>query len=413
MKSSERLEVALSRIAAKNGDWHIVTSLDEARARADALVSDDRHARGAALGPLDGTLVGVKDNLAVEGLPWTAGIEAYRSRIATRDSAAVARLRHAGAVILGTLNMHEGALGATTDNPAYGRCANPLAPDHTPGGSSGGSGAAIAAGFMEVTLGTDTMGSVRIPAAYCGCYGLKPTDGTVPRDGLTLLSPSLDTVGPLAANLELLSAAHAVLAALPGKMARPVPARPRVGVPLQMALSKCESAVMDAFSGARDAIGAHADVVDVDMRAWDPSVALRGGLLIAEAEGAVALSALLDADTGLGPNFRRQLEYGCRAESVRILDAFARIRSAKEAALGTLREVDLLLLPTAPQRAFRHGDPVPTNQADFTSLANFAGLPAISLPVQTDHLPTAVQLLSAPYGEMTLLKLAADVGAIA
>ena len=135
----------------------------------------------------DGLAWAAKSNIAVEGLALTAGIEAYRARVADEDAPVITRIRDAGGTVLGTVNMHEGALGATTDNEAYGRTRNPWGSALTPGGSSGGSGAAVAAGLCDVALGTDTMGSVRIPAAYCGVQGHKPTTGLVPDAGVVPL----------------------------------------------------------------------------------------------------------------------------------------------------------------------------------------------------------------------------------
>ena len=208
MNALERTQGALEAIA-RTANLNIFLDLDADAARAAAKASDER---ATPLGPMDGKLVAIKANLAVKGLPWTAAIIGLKDRIATQDAGAVARLRAAGAIILGTVNMHEGALGAVTDSPGFGRCANPLMHDHTPGGSSGGSAAAIAAGLADCALGSDTMGSSRVPAAYCGVAGLKPTDGLIGRSGLAFLSPSLDVIGPLAATVRDLWPVLAVLA---------------------------------------------------------------------------------------------------------------------------------------------------------------------------------------------------------
>ncbi|MEN0000666.1 MAG: amidase family protein, partial [Pseudomonadota bacterium] len=161
--ASERLEASLNRIAAHNERLRIMTALDEPGARKAAAASDARHRAGQTLGPLDGMLLGVKDNIAVEGRPWTAGLGARRKNVASKDAVSVARLRAAGAIPFAMLNMHEAALGATTNNPHFGRCLNPLDETRTPGGSSGGSGAAIAANFCDIALGTDPI--VSVPSA--------------------------------------------------------------------------------------------------------------------------------------------------------------------------------------------------------------------------------------------------------
>ena len=188
-----KVAAALDRIARLNPRIGAFTAIDGDGAMAGAAESAGRIAQGTAR-PLEGMTIGVKANIDVAGLATTAGVAARRDEIATSDAAVVRRLREAGAIILGHVNMHEAALGATTDNEAYGDTQNPHRAGFTPGGSSGGSSAAVAAGLCDAALGTDTLGSVRIPAAYCGVYGLKPTNGLVDGDGLVSLAARLDRV---------------------------------------------------------------------------------------------------------------------------------------------------------------------------------------------------------------------------
>ena len=199
-----RTQAHLDLIVAQDPDIRSFIRVDGDDALAAANAADTRD---VALSPLDGLLVAVKDNLAVTDKAWTAGIYGRRNLIADGDAAAITRLRAAGTVIVGGANMEEAALGAVTDNPTFGRCINPLGKGLTAGGSSGGSAAALAAGFVDLALGTDTMGSVRVPAAYCGVAGIKPTFGVIDRAGLAMLSPSLDTIGPMARDIQLLSPA--------------------------------------------------------------------------------------------------------------------------------------------------------------------------------------------------------------
>ena len=165
-----------------------------------ARESDRRRAPGNPRSSLDGVPIAIKDNIDVVGLPTTNGLATRW--MPSADAPVIRRFRDAGMVILGKLNMHEGALGATTDNRHYGRCVHPALPGFTPGGSSGGSAAAVAAGLCPVALGTDTMGSVRIPAAYCGIVGFKPSQTYWPVIGVMPLAFGLDTIGPLARSVE-------------------------------------------------------------------------------------------------------------------------------------------------------------------------------------------------------------------
>ncbi len=364
-----------------------------------AFVDLDPAARGGE-GPLAGLTVGVKSNIMVKGLPWTGGMGLYRDRIASRDAECVARLRHAGAAILGTVNMHEAALGAHTDNAFYGRTHNPHRHDYTPGGSSGGSGAAVAAGLCDIALGTDTMGSVRIPAAYCGVYGLKPSHGGISEDGLAYLEPSLDCIGPLARDLDVLERAWTVLANNPGEqvpLARALVLKGQGGVAV-------EPAVEAGFDAAVRALGLPVEALELPERLTDVRMA-----------GLVAAGHWLIAD--LGPDYRDD-NPGLSDELKFILKITAgmeqrpQVLARTRAALGEALGADgVLIMPTAPQVAFAHGTRAPSNQADFTCLANVAGLPAISLPAgwSEDGLPVGVQLVGPAGTERSLIALARQI----
>lgn len=371
-------------------------------------------------GPLAGLTLAVKDNVDVAGMPTTAGLAAFAGRIATADAACVARLRAAGAAILGKVAMHEGALGATTDTPR--RCHNPLRPGFTPGGSSGGSGAAVAAGFADLAIGTDTMGSVRIPAAYCGVVGLKPSAGLVPRSGVVPLSPALDHVGLLARTPRL---AARGLAAMVGDdpadpASRPAPAgwraapdAPltiaglRIGLPEPVLAAPMEAAIGEAWRAAADRLrDLGALVAPVPVPGWQPTPTRRAGLLLIEAEAAALHEALIDDPAAATAAFRAALDYGRRLNGVKLARALFALAEARAGIRRALDSCDAILMPTAPQRAFAHGTPAPADQADFTAIANIAGLPALALPWPAEGLPASVQLLGRRFAEALLVGLA-------
>lgn len=415
----------LARIAAEDGAIGSFWQVDDAGALVAAKASAARRAAGTTLGPLDGIAIAVKDNVDVAGLRTTAGIAAFRHAIAQQDAPVVRRLRQAGMVILGKAAMHEGALGATTDTPGFGRCMNPLRTGYTPGGSSGGSGAAVAAGFAPLAIGTDTMGSVRLPAAYCGVVGLKPTAGLVGRSGVVPLSPRLDHVGVLARTLE---AAALGLEAIAGDdpddpEARPTPAgwralpstpaNPRglrIGLPESVQAAPMEGAVRTAWEDAQQRLReAGATLTPVAVPGWDLTASRRAGLLLIEAEAAALHPALIEDAAAATPEFRAALAYGRDAGAVRLVKALFRLAEVKAGALRALDDCDLLLMPTAPQRAFAHGTPAPVDQADFTALANIAGLPSIALPwpASDGGLPCSIQLVGPAYAEQAICALAA------
>lgn len=404
------VEAALARIAAQDADIRAFISVVPEAARQDAALSDARRAAGQTLGPLDGVPFAVKDNIAVRGVPTTCGTLAFPDP-ASADATVVARLRRAGAVLVGTLNMHEGALGATTDNPFWGRCRNPLDPNRTPGGSSGGSAAAIAAGMVPFTLGTDTMGSVRIPAAYCGLWGLKPSRGRISVAGLVHLSWTLDTIGPLARSARDLGVLFDVLAGhdpadATSQMAQEAAPNPsdlrglRFGLPDIAALASCEPQVLAAFAEMTQALqDAGAVLIPVTIADWNPTELRRAGLLVSEVEGAATLGTAVDGP-GLSDGFRAMLDYGRRAPAIKLALAYRHFHQISCAFNAVMQGLDGLILPTAPQLAFDHGGAVPVNQADFTALANVCGAPALTVPVALpgSGLPAAVQII-APIGQ--------------
>lgn len=385
----------LERIERIDPALHSFIALDRAGAQAAAAESAARWRDGTARA-LEGVPVAVKANLAVAGLEWNAGMSARRGVIAERDAGAVARLRDAGAIVLGTLNMHEAALGATSDNPFFGRVANPHDTGRTPGGSSGGSGAAVAGGLCTVALGTDTMGSVRIPAAYTGIYGLKPSNGQVPDDGLVPLGRALDTIGPLARSIGDLAVLLDVLAPGLGEGCDPT----RLFVPNPTLIDACEPAIATAHARACTELGLPVETITLSD---SPGSVQAAGFVSVARELAVYLG-----DTPrdrLSPELRFLLDYAARADAERSAAVLARTRATLLAAIG---EDGVLLTPAAPQAAFPHTNRPPANQAMFTALANVAGLPALVVPAGTDAagMPVAVQLIGAPGADRALLRLA-------
>ncbi len=388
----------LDRIAALDPALHSFVQVDAAGALRAAAVSQARF-EGGTPRSLEGVPVAVKANIAVAGLEWNAGMGARRGVIAEVDAAAVAALRGAGAIVLGTLNMHEAALGATSDNPFFGRVANPHDPARTPGGSSGGSAAAVAAGLCTVSLGTDTMGSVRIPAAYCGLYALKPGAGVISDAGLVPASRALDAIGPLARSLDDLAAVSAVL----GVDARaPAPVRlltlePAYGL-------ACEPAIDAALTAALRAL---APMPCATVRLADDAAAVGvAGFVTVARELGGHLAGL--PPEGFSKELRFMLGYAAartQAEAEAAQAVLARTAATLRAAIGS---DGVLLTPTAPQVAFAHTPRPPVTQAGFTALANIAGLPALTLPAGQDRdgMPVAVQLIGAPGSERGLIALA-------
>ncbi|MCC7100911.1 MAG: amidase [Rubrivivax sp.] len=358
--------------------------------------------------PLAGGTFAAKDNFDVAGLPTAAGLRAL-ARTAARDAAVVARLRAAGLHCLGKLNMHPMALGATNHNPDYGDCFHPAHPGYTAGGSSGGSAAAVAAGLCGIALGSDTMGSVRIPAAYCGVVGFKPGHEILGLDGVVPLSRLLDHAGLLARRVEDIVAALRITA--PHAPEAPARRGPwRVGVLQNAAEHGATPAVLAAWEAALARLaGDSIECVPVRLQGLDLGAVRRAGLLLCEAELQPLLADLVARQPqALPADLLAMMRYIERKSAVDLGRALATVAQAGELLDALTAPFDALLLPTAPQAAFRMDAPVPANQADFTALANMNGAPAISLPlpVGPDALPVGLQAIGRRGHDHALLQLA-------
>lgn len=376
-----RLEACYEAMKADNSRINAVIDAFNDLAIPEMADSDMRAEDGASLSPIDGMPIGVKANIAVQGKFWHAGVKAYASRKADEDALVVSRLKAAGALLIGTLNMEEGALGAQTDNPWFGKSINPLKEGYTPGGSSGGSSAAVAAGFCEAALGTDTMGSVRIPSAYCGLWGFKPSHSEAMIKGVVPLSHTLDTVGVHAPSLDECVDVMSVLmdASLSGGTVGEVVALDWGGA------VDVEPFIADEF--AKIAKG----LPTTDLGSYAYGKSRRAGLILSEVEGYAAHEKRLkNKPDGFSDFFRGMLEYGRDLPKDRVDGAYAHIEALRSETFP-----DFILMPTAPQTAFKFGDPVPANQADFTAFANLADRPAIAFPLGKDRrgLPASAQIV--------------------
>jgi aspartyl-tRNA(Asn)/glutamyl-tRNA(Gln) amidotransferase subunit A len=449
-------EEALADVAARDGDIHAFLEVlgDHALAQADAV--DVMVAEGRDPGPLAGVPVALKDNLCTRGLPTTCGSKILEGWRPPYDATVVRALHAAGAIALGKTNMDEFAMGSSTENSAYGPTHNPRDHDKVPGGSSGGSAAAVAAGFTPLGLGSDTGGSIRQPAALCGVVGMKPTYGRVSRYGLVAFASSLDQIGPFAANVEDAALLYDVLAVHDPcdttslRLASPS-TRDAVGSGVEDVrvglcpdlIAGCAPDVQARVYEAADALaaaGAKVEEICVPEFAYGLSAyyliapaeassnlarydGVRYGLRV-EAEDAATMN-LATRTAGFGAEVKRRIMLGTYALSAGYYDAYyakaQRVRTMVAAAFDrAYAMVDVLLGATAPTTAFALGDKVDDPLAMYmndicTIPSNLAGHPAVSVPfgVGADGLPVGVQVLAPALGERVMFQVAGAVEAAA
>lgn len=420
LSCADLLDQHLAAIDASQPVLNSYLALDADAARRAAADSDVRRKAGTARA-LEGVPIAVKDNIDAAGMITTAGMATRRDAPpASADSPPVARLRDAGALIIGKLNMHEAALGADNDNPHYGACHNPHRPGFTPGGSSGGSGAAVAAGLCSAALGTDSMGSVRIPASYCGVVGLKPSWGAISTRGSVAVSHRLDHIGPITRSARDLRILLPLLAGFDPASAQsraihfaaPSTGALRLGVIDFGDAIEYESGIAEAFdAGLQTLLGLGHQRVDLPAPDFAPGQPRRAGLLLCEAQMLIEHQHDWQHRRDLfSPLLQKLMSYAETKSASELVAAVQWIDQAQVQLQQWLAQCDVLVTPTTPQRAFAFGTPTPANQADLTGYANFAGNPALSvpLPVADGELPLGLQLVGDIGDELSLIALAED-----
>ena len=371
--------------------------------------------------PLAGVILGIKDLIEVKGLPITGGSNVLPPRIAQSDATSVSRLRKAGALFLGTTNMHELAYGITSQNPHFGTVGNPAAPGRISGGSSGGSAAAVAAGIVDAALGTDTAGSIRIPAACCGVVGFKPSYGLIPTDGVMALGWSLDHIGPLTQTVEDAHQLFHIMARTAVVETTSISGR-RSGKTLIIPagyfcdhLAPPVRACMDRAFQVLENRGF--SLIEIDIPYLEYAAGIQFVTLCVEAYQNYQ-TVIERSPEGLGEDVRVRLEIGQFITGADYLKA-QRLRELLRRAMVTrLANADAFIMPTMPITApaldtemTQVGDvtmPIHTAMTRCTAPFNLTGMPAITLPCGRDHdgAPVGLQLAGRPGGDVDLLSIA-------
>jgi aspartyl-tRNA(Asn)/glutamyl-tRNA(Gln) amidotransferase subunit A len=441
---------SLAAIEAHDPLLHAFNTVTKEQALARATTLDRDRSRWAGL-PLAGVPVALKDNLCTRGVRTTASSRILESFVPPYDATVVHKLEAAGAVFVGKTNCDEFAMGSSNENSAFGPARNPWAPDRIPGGSSGGSAVAVAAGMAPLALGSDTGGSIRFPAALCGVVGLKPTYGRVSRYGLLAFASSLDQIGPLSRTVADAALALTVIAGVDPSDATSAPEGvpdyttsltgdvrgARIGVPAKLLDSGVDPEISGALKTALQTLAARgAAVVDVDLPHAGTAIPVYYLIATAEAssnlarydgvrygfraEGERELRAMYACTRarGFGPEVKRRIMLGTYVLSAGYYDAYylkaQQVRTLiKRDYDEAFTHVDVVAMPTSPTPAFplgeRVSDPLQMYLADvFTVSANLAGLPAISVPCgfTSGGLPIGLQLTGRPFDEATLLRIA-------
>ena len=459
--SVELTQAFLDRIAALDGQVHAFLHVDAEGALAAARASDERRAAGTLASPLDGVPVAVKDVLATQGLPTTCGSRILEDWVPPYDATVVRRLREAGLPILGKTNMDEFAMGSSTEHSAYGPTHNPWDLERTPGGSGGGSAAAVTAFMTPLAIGTDTGGSIRQPGAVTGTVGVKPTYGGISRYGLVAMASSLDQAGPVTRSVRDAALLHEVVGGHDPldstSIDQPVPpvveaalqgmngdlAGLRVGVVEELFGEGYQAGVRRRFEEAVELlVSAGAEVVQVSCPSFVHALAayylimpseassnlarfdaMRYGLRVLP-EGVESPSAedvmRATRDAGFGEEVKRRVVLGTYALSSGYYDAYygqaQKVRTLISRDFAAAFETaDVLVSPTAPTTAFRLGekldDPLAMYLNDIATIpANLAGVPGMSVPVgvtEEDGLPVGLQVLAPALGDDRLYRVGA------
>lgn len=441
----------LEEIRQRDGEIHAYLEVWEESARAEAAAADARIAKGERL-PLLGIPMAIKDNMLIEGRRASSASKILEHYIATYDATVIAKLKAQGAVFLGRVNMDEFAMGSSTETSAYGLTRNPVDPTRVPGGSSGGSAAAVAGNLALVSLGSDTGGSIRQPASLTGLVGLKPTYGAVSRYGLMALSSSLDQIGPFGKTVDDVRIVFEAIrghdpkdsTSLPDATPAPASQTKVLGVPRAFLAKGCDPDVLERFEETLTKLrGKGYEIRDIEMPTLPHSLAvyyivqpaeastnlarydgIRYGLSV-PADSAASVNAKTRG-TGFGREVRRRILIGTFVLSSGYADAYYRkardVRASIRAEFESVFNagVDAVVTPTTPSPAFKFGaksDPVAMYAEDvFAVPVNLAGVPALSLPMGSvdrdgTQLPVGFQIIAKHGAEVTLLSIGTDIEA--
>jgi aspartyl-tRNA(Asn)/glutamyl-tRNA(Gln) amidotransferase subunit A len=431
ISSAELTAAALERIERLNPATNAMQTVMAEAARERAKQADEELARGEGRGPLHGIPVAVKDLFFTKGVRTTGGSRLFEDHVPDHDAAVVESLRAGGAVLIGKTGMHELAYGITSSNPHFGAVRNPWDRDRIPGGSSGGSGAAVAAGMVAMAMGSDTGGSIRIPASYCGVVGLKPTYGRVSRYGAMPLGFSLDHMGPLTNSVRDAGAVLNVIAGYDPRdessSHRPVenyvpniePSLDglRIGMPENYYFERLDAEVDTAVRAAfHTAAERGAKIVPLRMPDIDAINTVARLILLAEASA--VLEPHLDQRDRFGADVLALLDQGRLVPATDYINAQRLRRSMQREFAALWSRVDCLFTPTTPITAPRIGETTVTvgGESQEVRLAstrlvraiNLLGLPALSIPCGADHhgLPIGLQIVGPPFGEALILRVA-------
>lgn len=451
LKARDLVADYIERAKAANDSLHAYLRFTEESALSDAEEIDRRIASGEELGPLAGIPVAIKDNMNLQGCEISAGSRMLEGFVSPFTATAVERLRAAGAVIIGICNMDEFAMGSSTENSAFACTRNPRAPDYVPGGSSGGSAAAVAADLALGSLGSDTGGSIRLPASFCGTVGLKPTYGRVSRYGLISYASSLDQIGPFA---KTVADAAMLLEAIAGLDRRDSSSLDhplekisenldrdisgvRIGVPREFFGDGFNSSIKnDVLAAIANLAAQGAEIVEISLPMLEYSLASYYLIACAEASsnlerfdgvrfgmrapdcGTLHEMMAKTRSAGFGPEVQRRIILGTYILSAGYYEAYylkaQKVRTLIQQDFArAFDQVDIVVGPVSPVPPFRFGekmdDPLAMYLTDVATVsANLAGLPALSIPCGTsdDGLPTGLQLMARHLEEKLLLNVA-------
>jgi aspartyl-tRNA(Asn)/glutamyl-tRNA(Gln) amidotransferase subunit A len=426
----ELVDAALARIERSSSSLHVFLTILAEQARQQAKRAEREIRRGQPRSPLHGIPISLKDNIWTRGIRTTAGSKILSDFVPDTDSLVAKSLAEAGAILLGKTNMHEFAYGITGENPHYGSSRNPWAPERISGGSSGGSAVAVATGMGFVSVGTDTGGSIRIPAALCGIVGLKPTFGLVSVEGVVPLGVSFDHLGPLARSVADASILLEVIAGKypPGQsrpnyrtLHRSCPRRFRLGWPRDFFFERIHPEIRSAIEAAAktlETLGAR--IEEVSLPHLSRMVDRATNVVVAEANSYHESQGYYPSRSEeYGDDVRRHLEQGHNLLAVDYRSGLEAREKLTEDFTRSLEQVDAILAPVSPipapligySRVAIAGQPETTVRAELLRLtrpSNMTGLPAISIPCgfTSEGLPIGLQLIGPRWGERRLLALA-------